>query len=183
MMRCLTEGLWERSRCRKSIAYSVRRAVEGRAGRGRWPLPGVQPYLPSMQATSRAQGADRVALACAEPGREGHGRLYRRGSPGHQQLPVRRAIRRGRLMTAGAESRQQGGTHLLSVWTYCHQCALTRCPKRDILLKDEGNKGGRLTRYCRRPKLAIPLPMYKFFFCSLKKVCFLPLVPCKIRQA
>ena len=73
-MFCLTGGLWEWSRCRKSIAYSVRRAVGGSADRGRWPLPGVQPCLPSGQAASRAQGADSVALACAASGREGHGR-------------------------------------------------------------------------------------------------------------
>ena len=37
-------------------------------------LPGVQPCLPSVQAASRAQGAYRVALACAATGRAGRGR-------------------------------------------------------------------------------------------------------------
>jgi hypothetical protein len=95
MLRCLTGGLWERSRCRKSIAYSVRCAAGVSAGRGRWPLPGVQPCLPSVQAASLAPGAYRGALACTAPGREGHGRRLAEGhqgtSSGQDGVPSGRA--------------------------------------------------------------------------------------------
>ena len=124
-------GLWERSRCRKSIAYSVSRAVGGaELGGADGTLPGVQPCLLSVQAASRAQGAYSVALACAVTGPRGSWSVYCRGLPGRHQRPVRCVIRRGRLTTARSRVSSTG-------WCTPPQCVDILSPIRTDKMSQE----------------------------------------------